>query len=1280
MKNIIAKFYIIGLVFAVGVPLQSIAADWTDESGNEYTALKSIKGSGSAYIKTEIIPAGTETVKLKFRPTVISGKSTTKGLNEALFCSRDADIKAQFSGFKLANQIRIDRDGEQTKSTATLSAPNQDYVIVADFAGGTASFAGGTASIDDTTWEISSKSEPYDNPPTANLYLYASYTGDGSPNNKGYYWLYYFQMYSSAGVLEHNFMPAKRGDVIGLYDTVERKFYAPTGGSFANSTTRTVTAPSGCKKWTGLGADNKMSTGANWEGGVAPDEGDDLDFTLAAPLAKINADMGGVTFGKVWIDDGDLPGFTNKLTATSINDLERMKDYAEKTADFSFTLAAPVGQDFVWNGGDDANWNTTDSSWLCNSAASVWYDHNNAIFNTAGDTATLTKDATANSLVFNQNATVDGAATLTVPTVSVAQNVSATIDAPIAGALVKTGAGTLTLKSSRSEATTLSEGTLVFSGNDTKLDWSKLTLGDDPAKPVTLRFEDGAALASESAECIFGNVAGITSTICKSGGDWTRSGHTRIRPAAGANTTLVNESGNLIFNKEFTVGAQTAANATGSSELAIAGGKVAVSGSTGKQWVSVGSYGPGIVTVTNNAAFEVTLNIAFSLHSGSGTLNVSDGGKATIGGEIILGSISDDAGTGTVNIGRRGTVIADSIRCESYGRGIVNFDGGTLKAGEEGKTLIQPSERMTVNVGLNGGVIDNDGKSIIIAQKMTGDGGMTFSGSGTTTISANQEYTGTTTVLEGTTLSVGGGVAFAGSVKFESGSKLNIANYTAGVTPFAAAKSLILPEDEGKVSLTLNGGAFGEGSYVICSASGMTETNGEKFKFDTEGDLVGKWSVDGNMLILTIGEIDPNVWTGHGGDGKMSTGANWGGNAVPAAGSDIDLSGITAATTIIADANRTFGAVTMGTGVITFTNAMAATSFVSEATHNPTAKIAVAADSTVTIVGDLVFATNSACYVCYSIAEGGMFAVTGDIIATDKHKSYVIPCQTASNAGVISAKGLVNNINKSDNDYFALARELDNALAKWVIGEDGLSGTKRFYVVRSSGATVMITAATNFTISAAVVPKRNLTLDPAGYEITLGTNTSAQSGGILGGASGENGLTSVIGTGKVIVNYNVDNLTTAAAYKTHPFTVKSGATLALVTGANIGTGLLTVEDGGTLEIAESGTVTHNGNLSLENGAALAFNFTDRKTAPVLALAEGKAVTFTEAGEIAVKITGDVWPIGGDYVLTACGGFNAEGVTVSLAEGAPKWAKGIGVNEEGNIVLTVRPKSTMIIVR
>ena len=119
----------------------------------------------------------------------------------------------------------------------------------------------------------------------------------------------------------------------------------------------------------------------------------------------------------------------------------------------------------------------------------------------------------------------------------------------------------------------------------------------------------------------------------------------------------------------------------------------------------------------------------------------------------------------------------------------------------------------------------------------------------------------------------------------------------------------------------------------------------------------------------------------------------------------------------------------------------------------------------------------------------------------------------------------------------------------------------------------------------------------------------------------------------------------------------------------------------TLEVAASGTRILTGDLNLDNGAALGFNFTDRTTAPVLALASGNVVFTQEAPtEIAVKVSGSVWPTGGEYQLTTCGGFGAEGVTVSLiTEGVPKWAKRVEV-KDGNIVLTVRPMPTVITVR
>ena len=211
-------------------------------------------------------------------------------------------------------------------------------------------------------------------------------------------------------------------------------------------------------------------------------------------------------------------------------------------------------------------------------------------------------------------------------------------------------------------------------------------------------------------------------------------------------------------------------------------------------------------------------------------------------------------------------------------------------------------------------------------------------------------------------------------------------------------------------------------------------------------------------------------------------------------------------------------------------------------------------------------------------------------------------------------------------------------------------------------------------ISATILNRGKLFIDADSYNVTLRYNSD------VGGICGEGKIT--VSGGEIIVDYDINELTQKDDYRKPPFTVSSGATLTFNKGGNIGAGELTIEEGGTLEIAESATVTHNGDLSLSNGAALAFNFTDRILLPQLALAEGKSVKFTEgeSTNILVKVSGDVWPVSGDKLLTTCGGFNAEnGVTVELAEGAPKWAQGVKI-EDGNIVLTIKPMPTVITVK
>ena len=215
----------------------------------------------------------------------------------------------------------------------------------------------------------------------------------------------------------------------------------------------------------------------------------------------------------------------------------------------------------------------------------------------------------------------------------------------------------------------------------------------------------------------------------------------------------------------------------------------------------------------------------------------------------------------------------------------------------------------------------------------------------------------------------------------------------------------------------------------------------------------------------------------------------------------------------------------------------------------------------------------------------------------------------------------------------------------------------------------------DFTIATRIGVRAPLTLNTTGYDgdphtITIGDG--AGNGGIMRDRS-----VTITGTGTVVANYDVTKL---HDNRTNPFVVTNTATLALMPGSNIGTGLVTVNSGATLQVAESGTVTFGGALTIKSGAALAFNYTNRGN-PVLDL-DGKTVTFDE-GEttnVLVKISAstDKRPSSGKNVLTSGGQF--AGVTVTFAPGAaPDWVKGIDV-VDGEIVLDVKPMGTRIIIR
>ena len=1398
------------------------AADWTDAEGDTYTALKYIKGkataqaTGGGWFVLPIKPKGTDIVKMRF-------KLATTEWTQFLWCNRAGSSLAKYpkfgAYFSVAGYVQCQRN---TGNTAGNTNPGTGECSI-EVNYNTLKFY-----VNGTEQSSSLVSDPFD-PPAANTMLFASNIQTSKSNttnyqitdnipasnvsNRGSYYLYDFQIYDSATNLTHNIVPAMRetDHVTGLYDTVTRTFYtkAKNSGDFDAEEWGTDRAG---KKWTGAAGDGRMSTAENWENNEKPSAGDDIDFTIAVPLAPIVADIKDeksgqdVTFGKIYLGTGDLPAFSGALCATGINDLERMTAYNTATDGFAFTLAAPSAQDLIWNGEDTANWNATDKSWLCNGAPSAWYDHNNAVFNADGAKATLTEPAAPDALVFSQSATVAGSATLTVPTVSVAEGVAASISAPTSGALEKTGAGMLTLASSRDDQTTLSEGTLAMLGDETTFDWSKFTLGTDPAKPVILRLENGAM--PTSGEWRLGR-ANITSTVVKAEGDWSRGGYTIvIGNAEGADTTFIHEDGSLTCSGYLIVGGSGAANST----MILSGGSITNSntatGSTAEPRTTIGYISDGTLIVTNGASLAVTgQHLGISDANGvKGIVEIYDGSTIDVANAVIFGQVFQQGwGEGKLNLHAGGTLATKTIRCSTKtpaeATAEVNFDGGTLKA-LSSMNIIQAHDHLTVNVSEKGGTIDNNGKDISIEESFNGTGTIKLTGSGTTTFAAGVGAEGGVSVANGTTLTINGtaqssfgsltlaarstlalsGVTQSslGAVTLEAGSSIDIATPATDVAAFAAT-TLNLPA-KGTVTLTSGGGAFGEGLYAICEMSEMSGVTVEdvKAKFvplipaEIPAENV-EWSIReaDNTLMLAVGAINPNTWTGGANNGNLSDPKNWRGGAVPESGTvtinttgtltvgdkfnpdvivfpetcgDITISGENSITGIMAITNLSSSTCTFAVpvsfankidvhqtasyysddsgnehvwtgGHVSFPGGVTGSSFAEGTSHMLDGAYFVPATadwqannegerlwgfregSSLTIAGsssETPAPTNTSMLL---ISPGA--ALTTGVMRTSSRLSYRVygeyvvtnELEVALTKGTYIAqrysaggkykfeKLTLSDSGTSDGYIFWLANSTtsEGAAKQVYIGAGGVSinaaenkNTALSCGTHASDVTHLYPWHSDYAINGKGGSTRDLIIFRATNLYTDDENGVARTVTLNGVADVRAALT-VKGSGRFQVNSDGMN---GEGDRIGDITVTDSATLAFASGADLGVGAVTVGANATMEVA-SGAHTFEGGLTLNDGATLAFNFTKRTIVPQIAIAAGKELTVK--GAVNVKIPVDSkWPTGGEKILTTCGGFTAEKVT--LVDGAPKWVRGLSVNADGNIVLNVKPMGTKVIVR
>ena len=1022
---------------------------------------------------------------------------------------------------------------------------------------------------------------------------------------------------------------------------------------------------------------------AGWTGGTTVEVGTTLAVANAANVAAILGH--GLTVNASSVVPTGTVVFSTTDGTISVAQLAN----CSLTGDYSYSYYLALGEGdksiilkdaYVWNGGTDGSNAWSDENvWRTNSVDATWSDGGAANFNTDGAQASLAANAEAAKVGFLQNASIGaGGGTLIVPVVDVGSGVSATISAPTAGELMKTGEGTLTLGASRTDQTTLSEGTLAMSG--ATVDGTKLTLGTDAAKPVV--FDYGGQTFSANLSLALGGY-----DVSLTNGNFTSTD--KLVVADG--TLRVKKDSSVSANGHVVVGgtSDTATSTDINAFLEIDGG--AVTNSASSKHCIIGDYGEeGSVSrmvVKNGSSYYSRQDIVVGNRS-TGYLTVDNSTVEAYGYLYFCYDAECLAGeNGYVSLTNNGVLAVQKVTYRNgAGNGYFNFDGGTLKA-TASKTLLEKKDRLFVTVNAAGGTIDNDGKTITINADLLGEGDMTLIGSGTITIGGSQTGTGAlnvnagtvvvdggvsvarpTTVADGATLTVNGAAQeTVNTLTLDAGSTLNIASYSGNDAPLSVT-TLTLP-DSGTVALTLNGGAFPVGTYKILDKAGIAVAAVEGKLVPSTGSETGGYSIDGSTLVLTVGTPVHGRWRSAAGSGNFSDPGNWEDGQVPGAGDALDFSGVTSGITInCVDMGETkFGAVTMGAGVSTFTGSLKAASF------SDTSKIAVGENSTVTLDGNLVFGGTTTQYIVYTVAAGGRFVVTGHIEASSDMTGGQVFQYVNPGLGAVQAKGLVANEGTSDEWTFRLSSD-SNGTANWIVGAEGLSGSKYFFAMKDSNKKAAIQPLdSNFTITTQVGIRAPLTFNTTGYDGNGHTITIAPAGVI-----GRDGALTISGTGKVLVD----------AVNTHSggITVTDTATLAINADKKATTGSITVKTNATLQVAQSAAsagiaaVTLGGGLTLKNGAALGFNYTTRN-APVLDLT-GKTVTFDE-GEttnVVVKIMADAGKRakGGANVLTSGGKF--EGVNVTLAEkDKPAWALGVDV-ENGEIVLNVKPLPTIFIVR
>jgi len=387
--------------------------------------------------------------------------------------------------------------------------------------------------------------------------------------------------------------------------------------------------------------------------------------------------------------------------------------------------------------------------------------------------------------------------------------------------------------------------------------------------------------------------------VDKVGGDWLVQeniyyGRFYMGQGLNSSSEFYHRSGTLETWSYFCIGSNDSST-SGRNYFELSGGTVTQGHNND---VRIGDKGEAGVTnelCVKGGTFNARTDIRVGF-DGPGTLTI-DGGNVNAGSGKVIVSHSSGAGeTGTVSLNGGVLLTKGVVYDGGVEHGILNLNGGTLKASDSG-TLIGGGDSLEVYVGTRGGTIDNNGMDVTVESSFCLDEGsgnnVMFMGAGTTEFTVDQVDSQLSFTISEGIAKIDEGVSISPSLRVASGARLiaptsineasavsNLALDNGAVIGLSASAkgievgSLTMPY-EGTVTLASSAGApLDMGRYEVFASSSFPEGITDKLVPNVADGLQPSFSVENDVLVLTVSGGNEAVWTGNV-DGDMSNLDNW---------------------------------------------------------------------------------------------------------------------------------------------------------------------------------------------------------------------------------------------------------------------------------------------------------------------------------------------------------------------------------------------------------------------